>query len=620
MSRSYYRGISDPLSILRKYIDIDSLQLTPDKALMLAKLLIVLENLGVEINDEIIEKILYATSITRKGKTPEKIKETIIQYQSTMNILRRLTGRRKTTISNIINRHITSNDILDYIWLRSKGYLVRSRDRRLLIDRKIYSIELDKQCSREITYNELVKYLKEIPSSLWRKVIDRRLLLKLRDSEIVGLANKFYGYDKRIDNELLYELSRRLKERDKHNIEISDLTSNEKLISELVRKTGYLGPLTLPYIKQGEATGEDINKIVNDLYELSLQERWKLLSDKNIPRELIEKIAEMMDPLSIAVLNEKKFSSHLKNLILLGKAVNSYVSYYLTGDIAYLDYMYYFLDKIDPEMLDYKFKPVYESLLRNDVRGLTYSLGKINPSEFVELISLRIWDIYTTSGSISQDVLYRALRLGYMLLKYIVKTRGEVTDKYIVSSKGKIDVRRSIYNVVRSNYYFTYICKKKLRRIIVVLDTSGSMIKYSLSAVLSLAKLIMLTKVVLLFSDKVSIVKIHRNNQRDLIMKFLEGIYVNGFKGYTNLSLALRKVYEYVKPRDKVVIISDLKQTVGDEDPLRPLLRLISRNINIVFLVPPSYDRVVADKFRELGVHIYPVKQIDKVIRRILLS
>ncbi len=621
MSKKYYQNIvTEPLEVISGYMERIPEEVSPDKIITLAKILTTIKNLKGEIDNDLLREILYSVGIEAKEEKRSIHGETRIAYQSSMNILKRIIGRKKVNISSIVYNHMTANDILDYIWLRSKGLLTRSRDRRLLVNKKIYDANIEEQLNREITLNDILKYLKELPSSLWHRIINWRLLYRLRDREVVDLARKYYGYNKRTDQEILSELSRRLKEPGEHSIDMDELVKDTKLFSELVRRNGYLGPLSLPYIKKPLRDEKIINNVARDIQELPLNQRWKLLSGDRISKKLLERIIGKLDLLTLSGLNENRFNGELRSRILLGKALSSYISYYITGNIGYLDYSLYLIDKIDPRQIDPKFKPIYESLSRNDLKLLTYNLATIYPSEIIEFLSYKVWEQYTTTGAFDRRVIEKAIRLGYMMLKYIIKHRGEQLGREENSYRGRINVRKTLFNYTRNNYYIIYRSKRKVRRINTLIDVSGSMTKYSILALISLAKLLSLTKYIVIFSDKASIVRIHKKYSKEPLIKLLEKIYMEGFRGYTNLSLAFKTIYRYVNAGDHIFVITDLKQTVKDIDPVIVINELLSKNVKIHVLVPPKYNTHLAEELEKLGVTIHHIRSLNSSLLKKIIS
>ncbi|RLG89740.1 MAG: VWA domain-containing protein, partial [Thermoprotei archaeon] len=172
---------------------------------------------------------------------------------------------------------------------------------------------------------------------------------------------------------------------------------------------------------------------------------------------------------------------------------------------------------------------------------------------------------------------------------------------------------------VRYNYEIARIKAKRTTKISALVDISGSMTKYSLWAILSLAQIIPLVKVVVLFSEKTRIVKMPKTSSRKLIIDFLEHLYTS-FGGYTNISKALREVTKYVSPNEVIVVFSDLEQTVLDTDPWIIVKELMSKhNASIVFFVPPYHRIDVAEKMKSIGCEVIVARSpelISKWLRK----
>ncbi|MCD6300684.1 MAG: VWA domain-containing protein, partial [Staphylothermus sp.] len=205
------------------------------------------------------------------------------------------------------------------------------------------------------------------------------------------------------------------------------------------------------------------------------------------------------------------------------------------------------------------------------------------------------------------------IRIGYHILKYSITGRFKLNKKIRSLVDGRIDTRRTIFNIVRYNYEITRVKAKKTTKISALVDISGSMTKHSLWAILSLAQIIPLVKVVVLFSENTRVVKMPKTSSRKLIMDFLEQLY-SSFGGYTNISKALRDVAKYVSPNEIIVVFSDLEQTVPDIKPWEIVKELISKhNASIVFFVPPNHRTDIAEKMKSIGCEVIVAKSPESI-------
>jgi len=120
-----------------------------------------------------------------------------------------------------------------------------------------------------------------------------------------------------------------------------------------------------------------------------------------------------------------------------------------------------------------------------------------------------------------------------------------------------------------------------------------------------------------LFSENVDIVRIRRHSMH-LLYKFLKSIIDHGFKGYTNIELAISRALSLARKKTFYVLISDLRQTVKG-NPLKPISELLKRGHKLLVIAPQNYDRELAHSIESLGGNVIIVKSpfdIPYVFRR----
>lgn len=610
--------VGEALEEILRYLhsmNTNPVKLSAGQLLTLTRLYLTLKSLGMKPDKEMIQYLFYAVGVEESRKH-EKTEETKIRYQSSMRILRRLHGKYKTSIKDIISGSARSSDILDYIWLRSRNLLVRSRDKRLRIDQKIYSEELDEPVEREVSLNNIMKFLYEIPSQLWSRIITSEFLDKLSHTELVDLVAKYYGYNDKINRRMMSELLRRINSG--ADLDWEKISKDQRLMRKLTQKVGYLCPYSLEYMDQKLLSSSDINRILRDLYSLPLGERWKLL--RRLARKAPEnKIFHLLDPFTLSGLNSKSLRGVVKNRSILGKALSGIIQYMITGDTAVLDYSMYLLKKIDPESLDPRLRPVYSSLVKGDYKSMLAWISRNYPAEAIEFIGYKVHELFLSKGYIHREELSRALEIGYKVLRLSLSHTGEEIDRYVYSRIGRIDLRKTVYSFTRGIYDIVKRRRIRHKKIILLLDTSGSMVKHSVWAILSIARLIPLTKHVILFTDRVRIVRITKRSTRELILGFLEKTYIEGFTGYTNISLALRVARRIARRGDHVVLVSDLRQTVKDVDPVQEAQNLLDKGVKIAVIAPSSHDTSTRNRLNALGIQVIQGTQLDyQLIRRLL--
>jgi len=183
--------------------------------------------------------------------------------------------------------------------------------------------------------------------------------------------------------------------------------------------------------------------------------------------------------------------------------------------------------------------------------------------------------------------------------------------------RGRVDVRRSVYRLVRrSPEPLVYRRRLKSRRIVLALDVSGSMIEHSAWAA-SIAMLFARNvERLVTFSGAPRVVE-GPLKPRELARALLEA----EFRGLTNVAAALRASE---KPGVRsVVLVSDLKQTVAGEEPLEAAAeRLVRRGHRIVAVVPRGHDAEAAARLEAVGARVVyaPTPRLTAVhLLRVLL-
>ncbi len=595
LDKAVKADVNEALSKLGEIRD----NIPPDKLITYLKLYITLKSLNAPI-DRFFPELLGSIGISYKSM--ETSIEPLYKYTSTMHILRKIHGKRKFTVSEIFSNKTSQTDLLDYIWLRKNKYIIKTRSKRLTINRDIYGEFLDKECERSIDYKDIYKYMIEIPSRLWPKLITPQFLKSLDSNRLVQLIEKYYGYNEKVDKTLLNEAAGRVKTDNRLS---TVLSSNERIMKKLTKRLGYVNPYSINYMNEDELREVNIEDVLRDLYRIPIDERRKIIS-RNMSKRSIRSIMSKLDIYTLSGLNVKIKEPRLKAKILLGKAVGETINYLITNDPARLDYAEYLLSKIDPEQLDPDLKPIYESMISRDYTSLLYSFSRRKPEFFIEYLALTISKLVRERGVIEKEMIDRAIKIGYIVLRNAMKRIGEPVGRYKYSPiKGFIDLRKTIYNYVRLNYEITRRDRWRMNRIHLLIDTSGSMLKFSTWAILSSAYFLPVSKYIVLFSREAIVFKSSKKTIRELLIRFLVEVYLKGFTGYTNITNALRTVYRLVAPGDRVVMFSDLMQTIPDEDPAIQARRILDKQVEVTIITPQRHDPVLADKLVEMGCRLY---------------
>ncbi|MEM0379793.1 MAG: VWA domain-containing protein [Desulfurococcaceae archaeon] len=592
---------------------------TIDRDLVFIKMFLTLKS--IVNNDELekylineLIKTLYSNNVLKKENI-DTFNDNKIVYSSNMRILKKIHGRRNTTISQILSDRINLTDILDYIWLRKEGYL-NKKSNGLYVNPSIHRL-VQSDGKRVINYRDVVKYLNEIPSRFWKNLLSKDFLKNLNNRDFIELLDKVYGYNSSIDQDIVSEIERRFE-----NGWIPDWNTwlkIEKKIRNSLFNNRYLGPYSFKWIEPSCLSKSMCNRLISDLNNLPLRDKWRLISSI-CNSSKYDNLLEKLDPITLSVV--KNFSKHnvsIKNKALIGQSIVNYVNYLISGESSYLEYSKYILTKIDVEQLDPRLKPLYRSLLSGDYKYISKFLSRMYGIDTVELIANSVWNIFNTRG-VNQEVLWRAVKISYEILKYRLKGLGYASKYKYSSIRGRLVVRKTVFNIIRSNYTLIRETRDKEVRLISVVDTSGSMIKYSLWTILALSSIIRFVKFIYLFSDKVVYSKPPRSFTKPILIKYLENLFIEGFKGYTNISKVFRELRKHVCRRDVVVLISDLEQTVPDKDPVLEIKSFLeSTGSRLIIFTPPRHSYETRLKLENIGVDVVVVRDpssISKLLKK----
>ena len=177
---------------------------------------------------------------------------------------------------------------------------------------------------------------------------------------------------------------------------------------------------------------------------------------------------------------------------------------------------------------------------------------------------------------------------------------------------GRIDVKRSIFSMIRNETRpIVYLRRMKSSRLSMAIDMSGSMLEYSSWAV-AIASLFPnhLDRLVL-FSHETRVYSAPIG-KRELAKILLEA----DFQGYTNISLALRTIS--TSSARKIVVISDLKQTIDDEPVPLIVSDLVKNGKRVVFITPVNYDEDIGREIIDVGGKLI-IARTPRVVARELL-
>ncbi|MFN4046673.1 MAG: VWA domain-containing protein, partial [Acidilobaceae archaeon] len=308
----------------------------------------------------------------------------------------------------------------------------------------------------------------------------------------------------------------------------------------------------------------------------------------------------------------------------LGKAISNYIAYLLTREEGYLNYSIYLAETVDSESLDPRLRPLLYSLIKADSKALLAHLSKLMPFEALEVISNRVWEEAALRGGPEEETLLRAIELGMRILQGIYSKRGAPRGIMKRSAKrGRLAVRETIMKRLRFSEELVYKSRRRAPRVVALLDVSGSMYRYSLWAILSLASISNLTASAVLFSERARAYKFPRKKLKPLLAKYLERWFSEGFRGYTDISGALRSADAICERLgcDTIVIFSDLEQTMPGEGPWDVARGLVKRGRRIIAFVPSGAEAELVEAMRASGCEVREVpdpERIPNILKRLI--
>jgi len=182
------------------------------------------------------------------------------------------------------------------------------------------------------------------------------------------------------------------------------------------------------------------------------------------------------------------------------------------------------------------------------------------------------------------------------------------------SPPGRFDSRRTIYNVVRrSPRPLVYVRRMRARPIVLVLDASGSMLEYAAWSIAVASMFPRHVRRLVVFREDVEV------HDGPLSRRVLAEVLLSTrFQGYTNISAALRAAN--VPGVRNVVVISDLRQTVGDEPVAEAASRLVRAGKRLLFIAPRGHDYQARLDLEARGARVVEAPSPERAAREVLRS
>lgn len=603
------KNINVPPSQVYLFANILKTYLSLKKTIEHDDILYVVESVFTTIhwNNELLNQLReYMASRGGGGRNVRESKNLRKLFEE-VSIIQKIRFGKTISIQNLLSHKPSKKELMEYIFLRKTGVLKRDKSGRLraikykdflkIIHRN--SLKLD-----SVDVNDIIKYLPEIPSRYWRKLITKELIDKASLDQLLKLSEFIErSHDKELGMSILSRLSQIVAE-GKH------LRKRErKIVYKLMKQYDYSDNLlimeTLPVSLDYSRNILQLKDIIQLISNLPLKERGRLIA--KISRNLDTYNTDLIKSLDLITLSSINMSTiankRLKNNVLLGKVITSLAKYYIVNNESYLDYGSYYLENIDANSLDPRYKPVYESILAGNYYRALEKLSIRDKQALLEYIV----SLVRSFDTLDPEVLRRALDIGYRILRDIIFRKGDVYEdkKITVGCGDRVAIRNTIYNFLRLNYRVVFLRKIRGRQVVAVLDVSGSMLPYSLWAIIALATIIHRVKYLVLFSDYVDVVKVSK--KKSIVLKLLSNLCRRVFQGYTDIAYAVSLVASKLcSNRSIVIVISDLKQTKPG-DPLQAFMKLVEKGCKIIVITHLNHDRSLAEKLENLGIDVIVV-------------
>ncbi len=574
----------------------------------------------------IVEIVLIAESVFTNIEWSSGLREKVYEIISSrehqelvlsQRIISRIRFGKEVRIRDVLNGRLDRSDIETYIVLRKIGVIRKTRDGRLKAIRyRDYKRAIKKLRDYRVTVRDIIDYIDEIPISYWSTILTKEVVDRIGYSDLLKIL---YGVSKSGSEELKKYVIDRLSRDIEYSLKLG--SRDKRVIENLLRSTGYCDlRLALRIYRD---LGRDfidkygVESIAKEIASLPISERRRILSriSRYLSDNELEYLAGHLGILSFTRIHR---SSRLSmTLYSLSNALSSLLDYRLTGEQSYLDYSLYYLDSIDRDYIPARYKPLYESLCSRDYRGLISSLSVIELHSILEYIIDRAIEL--RERGFDETVLLNALNLGLRILRHIVyRQKGSIYEKRkSIVRRGRLEVRDSLYRIARYNYQLVYTSRVYKPSIIALLDVSGSMRSYSLWAVSTLASIMYRVKIIVLFSDKIEVLRT-RGYPLRMLSRFLKSILISKFMGYTDIASAVREAMKYSRRGDIMVLISDLKQTVKG-DPVGVVREAISRTSRFIAIVPRNYSIELARAIEGFGGEVVVSKsplEIPYILRQ----
>jgi hypothetical protein len=336
-------------------------------------------------------------------------------------------------------------------------------------------------------------------------------------------------------------------------------------------------------------SGEDIE------HEITVKPRKNTFKGKKVSSKVKssrKKINEQelswseLEKMSIGKLKRMRLDTdeNIKRMILY-RQVEMLSNYYRTGNSGYLELL---KDKMTKA--SQKRKGNYESKegaslggRYREIEEAVYRLA-YNPEDpsALRILSREIGENFAIDALrflISRKKRAVAEHIASQLVGMAVGKGKKIKIKKSPHRRYRLNIRATAYYTARTQVpTLIYFGKKEDKGITLLVDKSDSMRKHYASAVSIVLSYFDRIKRIYLFDEDVKQISLKKWHSKRYL---LEEVLKAGTSGYTNISMALRKIESTLKPGSHLVIVSDMEQTVADESYILAILRLRRKNVKV---------------------------------------
>jgi len=246
------------------------------------------------------------------------------------------------------------------------------------------------------------------------------------------------------------------------------------------------------------------------------------------------------------------------------------------------------------------------------VEGLVSSLRRLSLPSALRVLR----GLYTRAGPEARRLVVRAA--ASLLYRLAAREGLRLLPRKALSPHppGRLEVRHTIYRMGRlAQDPLVFRRRLRSRSLGLVLDVSGSMLEHSVWA-LSIA---------MLFNHNIERLVLFSSEPRVIEgpftpLELAETLLSTRFAGYTDIAGALEAAAT-PKPR-RLVLVSDLRQTVKPGDPVGVASALVRRGVKMLVIAPPAHDIAARRGLEEVGVSVriaYTPRDAAREVLRTLL-